>query len=255
MCLIALAFDCHPRYRLVMAANRDEYFVRPTAPARFWKDSPQLLAGRDLQSGGTWLGVTTTGRLAAVTNYREPQQIKHPRGSRGKLAADYLVGTMTPETYLETLRIEADDYQGFNLIVGDKDGLFHFSNRGGEASRITPGIHGLSNSLLNTPWPKVVAAREGLARLLRSNEPELEGLFQLLSDAAPFPDASLPDTGIGIERERLLSSLFIAGSDYGTRSSTIILIDRDDSVTFHEHSFNSRHQLSNSVVHTFRQQA
>jgi len=248
MCLIALALERHPRYRLVLAANRDEYFQRPSAPARFWEDAPQVLAGRDLRSGGTWLGLTTTGRLAAITNYREPQRLEHPRGSRGKLVADYLVGTMKPEAYLELISREGGGYRGFNLVFGDDSGLFYYSNRGRSEAPVAGGIHGLSNHLLDTPWPKVVAAKERMDALVRGEEMEPEELFRLLSDRVPFPDNLLPDTGVGPERERLLSSLFIAGSDYGTRSSTIILIDRKNCVTFQERSYDSSHAVSATAV-------
>lgn len=251
MCLMAIAVESHSRYRLILAANRDEYFQRPTAPASFWEDVPQLLAGRDLQAGGTWLGVTTGGRLAAVTNYREPQRHGQHRRSRGRMVTDFLAGNIPPQAYLETIRGEGEQYGGFNLIVGDREGIFYYSNRGDAPLRISPGIHGLSNHLLDTPWPKVVAAKERLQRLLREDTPEPEALFALLSDTATFPDQLLPDTGVGLERERLLSSLFIAGSDYGTRSSTLILIDRDDRITFMERSFDGSHAVTGSVCHCF----
>lgn len=234
-----------------MAANRDEYFNRPTAPARFWGDAPRVLAGRDLRSGGTWLGITTTGRLAAVTNYREPHRMEHPRGSRGWLVAEYLVGTMPPEAYLERISREGSDYNGFNLFFGDGSGLFYYSNRGGCATPVPAGIHGLSNYLLDTPWPKVAAAKVRLEKLIGQEKVEPEELFRLFSDRTTFPDNLLPDTGVGPERERLLSSLFIAGSDYGTRSSTIILIGRDNCVTFLERSYDSSHEVSGTGVFTF----
>lgn len=251
MCLIALALDHHPRYRLVLAANRDEYFNRPSVPARFWDDAPQVLAGRDLRSGGTWLGITTTGRLAAVTNYREPLRGEHPSGSRGRLVADYLVGTMPPEAYLERVSREGNGYHGFNLVFGDASGLFYYSNRGGCAAPVAAGIHGLSNHLLDTPWPKVAAAKERLEKLILHLEIDPEELFHLISDSTTFPDNQLPDTGVGPERERLLSSLFIAGSDYGTRSSTIVLIGRDNCVTFLERSYDSSHEASGTGVYSF----
>lgn len=255
MCLIALALDAHPRYRLVLAANRDEYFRRPTLPASFWEDAPQVLAGRDLQGGGSWLGVGAGGRLAAVTNYREPTRHGQHHRSRGALVAGFLAGALPPGEYLEEVRGEGAHYGGFSLIVGNGEGLFFHSNRGEGVHRITPGIHGLSNHLLDTPWPKVVAARERLERLLRADAVEPEALFRLLSDTTRFPDQQLPDTGVGIERERLLSSLFIAGSDYGTRSSTIVLIDRDNHITFMEQSYDESHAISGSVRHTLSEPA
>jgi len=242
MCLIVFALDRHPRYRLVLAANRDEYFSRPTASAAFWHDAPQVLAGRDLEAGGTWLGMTTERRLAAVTYYREPVAPLHQPPSRGKLAADFLTGTMAPEEYLERLRREEEKYGGFNVLFGDDGGLFYHTNRGDVSVRVTAGIHGLSNGLLDTPWPKVLAARKGLEHLLQSDVVEPEALFAILADRRAFPDPLLPDTGFGVERERHLSPIFIAGSDYGTRSSTVVLIGRDNRQTFLERTYDNRQE-------------
>ena len=250
MCLITFALEYHPRFRLVLAANRDEYFSRPSAPAAFWADAPQILAGRDLAAGGTWLGVTAAGRLGAVTNYREPPYGQGEWLSRGRLVADYLAGNMSAEDYLAQVRQQGCEYRGFNLLVADGDGLWYWSNRGGAPSRVAPGLHGLSNHLLDTPWPKVVSAREGMGRLLRADSPDPEALFGLLGDRAAFPDHLLPDTGVGVERERLLSSLFIAGDNYGTRSSTIILMDRAGPITFMERSYGQDHTAVGTVSHT-----
>ncbi len=250
MCLIVFALDCHPRYRLILAANRDEYFSRPTAPAAFWEDAPQVLAGRDLLAGGTWLGVTRERRLAAVTYYREPRTETHQLPSRGRLAAEFLAGTMAPEGYLVTLRSEEGRYGGFNLLFGDDSGLFYHANRGDVSSRVAAGIHGLSNGLLDTPWPKVVAAKERLAQLLEEETVTAEALFDLLADRGTYPDPLLPDTGFGIERERHLSPIFIAGSDYGTRSSTVLLVDRDGRVTFVERTFGIRQTVAGTASFT-----
>jgi uncharacterized protein with NRDE domain len=164
--------------------------------------------------------------------------------------ADYLTGVMPAEKYLQQVRRQGEEYRGFNLLVGDGDGLWYWSNRGGAPSRVTPGVHGLSNHLLDTPWPKVASARERLERLLRADAPDPEALFGLLGDRAAFPDPLLPDTGVGLERERLLSSLYIAGNDYGTRSSTIILVDRAGPVTFMERSYGQGHTAAGTVSHT-----
>lgn len=255
MCLIVFALDCHPRYRLVLAANRDEYYSRPTTPAAFWADAPQVLAGRDLLAGGTWLGVTKESRLAAVTYYREPSLPVHQPPSRGRLAADFLTGSMPPEDYRERLRQEGGRYGGFNLLFGDDVGLFYHANRGDAPFRVASGVHGLSNGLLDTPWPKVVAARDRLAELLREDTVAPEALFALLADRSPYPDPQLPDTGFGIERERHLSPIFIAGSDYGTRSSTVLLIDRDGRVTFIERTFDNRQAVAATVSFTIGQTA
>jgi uncharacterized protein with NRDE domain len=247
MCLIVFALDSHPRYRLVLAANRDEYFSRPTAPAAFWADAPQVLAGRDQEAGGTWLGLTGDGRLAALTYFREPVVPVHRLPSRGKLAADFLAGAMTPEEYLELLRREEGRYGGFNILFGNAGDFNYHTNRGDVSVRITAGCHGLSNGLLDTPWPKVAAARERLGCLLQNDILEAEDLFALLADRTPYPDPLLPDTGIGIERERTLSPIFIAGSDYGTRSTTVVLIDRDNRITFVERSWDNRQEAVATV--------
>jgi uncharacterized protein with NRDE domain len=247
VCLIVFALDRHPRYRLVLAANRDEYFNRPTAPAAFWTDAPQVLAGRDLEAGGTWLGVTRDGRLAALTYFREPVVPVHRLPSRGKLAADFLAGSMTPEEYLDTLRREEGQYGGFNILFGNARGLYYHTNRGDVSVNVAAGCHGLSNGLLDTPWPKVAAARERLGCVLQNDSLEAEALFALLADRTPYPDPLLPDTGIGIERERHLSPIFIAGSDYGTRSTSIVLIDRDNRLTFRERTWNERQEVVGEI--------
>ena len=249
MCLIAFALDCHRRYRLVLAANRDEYFRRPTAPTAFWEDASQLLAGRDLEAGGTWLGITTSGRIAAVTNYRERQEVGKVLPSRGRLVADFLSGNETRDEFRQVLEQEGRRYGGFNLIFGDASGLSYWSNRGTATDHIPPGVHGLSNHLLDTPWPKVAAARDGLARLLRHDATlETEELLALLAFPEQFSDDLLPDTGVGLALERLLSPLFISYGDYGTRSSTVILIDWENRVTFHERSFDHLQHITGDVL-------
>lgn len=238
MCLILFAWKMHPNFPLVLAANRDEFYERPSAPADFWDDAPDLLAGRDLRDGGTWLGITRGGRVAALTNYRDPASLKIGAPSRGMLVSDYLRGRENPGAYLGRIAPEADRFNGFDLLVGDPDELFCFSNRGAR-ERLQPGIYGLSNHLLDTPWPKVMRGKGALKALLqRENGVSPEALFALLADRTPSPDDRLPDTGVGLEWERLLSPLFIESPDYGTRSSTILLIDRNRSVTFIERVFN-----------------
>lgn len=243
MCLIVTAFDLHSRYRLILAANRDEYFSRPTTPAGFWQDAPQVLGGRDLQAGGSWLGITTTRRLAAVTNFRAPHQQRPGSPSRGQLVSGFLTGTETPSAYLEKLHHQGDSYGGFNLLVGNDNGLFWLSNRGSGPEPMPAGIHGLSNHLLDSPWPKVTTAKDRIVEILSSEEPDMEEVFAAFADTRQFPDQTLPDTGVGLERERFLSPLFIAGDSYGTRSTTVLLIDRDNRVTFAERCYDNRQQL------------
>jgi uncharacterized protein with NRDE domain len=238
MCLILFAWKMHEDIPLILMANRDEFYERPTAPAAFWDDAPELLAGRDLREGGTWLGITRQGRLAALTNYRDPAALKTKARSRGKLVSDYLQGRLTPKAYLHRLEPDAARYNGFSLLIGDPRDLYYYSNRG-KQTYLEPGIHGISNHLLNTPWPKVERGKQALEELLRKNQdPSPEALLTLLADRLRPPDEKLPATGVGLEWERLLSPLFIESGSYGTRSSTVLMIDRKEGVTFVERVFN-----------------
>jgi uncharacterized protein with NRDE domain len=238
MCLVLIALDSHLDYSLIVAANRDEFYDRPTAPAAFWADAPSVLAGRDLKAGGTWLGIDRQGRLAAVTNYRQGERESPAPRSRGRLVSDFLTAEIGGLEHIERVRSEADLYNGFNLIAGDVGGLFYYSNREGRVRSLAPGLYGLSNHLLDTPWPKVAATKNAFGALLNRKTSELaEGLFALLSDRNRPADALLPATGAGPEWERLLSSAFIASDDYGTRSSTVVLIDRDGKIVFVERNF------------------
>lgn len=241
MCLILFALDAHPLYKLVLAANRDEFYQRPTAPADFWTDAPEVFAGRDLAAGGTWLGITKTGRLAAVTNYRDPNAAPGSK-SRGDLTREFLTGNEPSADYLRNLARERGDYSGFNLLVGDfaKDAeLFYFSNRGSaNAQKLTKGVYGLSNALLDTNWNKVETGKARFAKILQmSDEIFPADLFSLLSDRAAAPDAKLPATGVGLERERVLSPAFIETENYGTRLSTVLTITREGRINFIERTF------------------
>lgn len=235
------AWCADPEYRLVFAGNRDEAYSRPSAPAAFWDDHPALYGGRDLEKGGTWLALTRSGRMAAVTNYRDgPPHRSAPR-SRGELVANFLTTDTEPETYLGQVHAAGGDYGGFSLVVGDLARLLYCANRGNGYEEIQPGVHGLSNHLLDTPWPKVQRGRERLDALLGRPQPSLvAGLFELLADRTAAPDHELPDTGIGLQRERELSPCFIAGERYGTRASTVLLITRDNDVLFVERNFGPR---------------
>jgi uncharacterized protein with NRDE domain len=238
MCLVLIALNSHPDYSLIVAANRDEFYDRPTAPAAFWADAPSVLAGRDLKAGGTWLGIDRHGRLAAVTNYRQGQREDPAPRSRGLLVSDFLTGDGGAPEYMERVRSEAGLYNGFNLIVGDPGVLFYFSNREGQLRSLAPGVYGLSNHLLDTPWPKVAASKSAFGALLNGGTSELTAdLFALLSDRSQAADSLLPSTGVGPEWERLLSSAFIASADYGTRSSTVVLVGREGGIVFVERSF------------------
>lgn len=238
MCLILLAWRAHPEFPLVFGGNRDEAYARPTATAGFWTDNPRIFGGRDLEMGGTWLGVTREGRIAAVTNYRQGSGAAAAARSRGELTAGFLRGAEEPHAYLERIAPSAKEYRGYSLIVGNAERLCAFSNRGGGIETIAPGVHGVSNHLLNTPWPKIVRGKQRLTELLKSGEAELSaGLFQALADRTPAADVELPDSGVGLQRERELSSAFIAGERYGTRATTVVLVSRRNEVVFVERRF------------------
>lgn len=253
MCLIVFAYDCHPVYRLILGANRDEFRDRPTDPAGFWNDAPHILAGRDKQAGGTWLGVTTAGKLAAITNYRDPrQQVVNPP-SRGTLVAGFLRDPrLAPAEFRGMLNRDGQMYDGFNLLYGTSNDLHYFTNRGGSSGPVMPGVHGLSNHLLDTRWPKVAVAKSRLEAIRQHTHVESEQIFAALSDPVPFADYLLPDTGVGPERERLLSPIFIEDDTYGTRSTTVLLIDRSGQVTFCERTFDRARISSSTQCYSFR---
>lgn len=233
MCLILVAWRTHPDTPLVVAANRDEFFRRRTAGADFWPDSPSILAGRDLEAGGTWLGLTRRGSFAALTNFRDPGNHKTEAPSRGRLVADFLAGNADIDAYLD--RIDAPAYNGFNLLLCDGEKLLAFSNVTGERHELAPGVYGLSNALLDTPWPKVGAGKTALAAL--PDPPDDTALFRLLRDDTIHPDAALPATGVSLEWERLLSAAFVRSADYGTRCSTVVKLDSADMATFDEQTW------------------
>ena len=240
MCLILLALRKHPSYKFILAANRDEFYERPSEPPHFWEDVPQLLAGRDLAAGGTWLGITRKGRIAAVTNYRDPASVKPSAPSRGKLVSDFLTTDLDPASYLDLIRREKDRYNGFNLVLGDQDRITWYSNRSDEETHLDPGVYGLSNHLLDTPWPKVVRAKAFFEEIIRTaKDLSVESLFRLLRDQTVTADDRLPRTGVPLEWERILSPIFITSPTYGTRSSSVVLIDKEDRVTFMDRTFNS----------------
>ena len=233
MCLIVLAWKARADLPLVVAANRDEWRERPTQPAHWWPDHPGLFAGRDLQAGGTWMGVTRAGRFAAVTNFRDPADKRSTARSRGGLVSEFLLGQEAPRPWLARLAPHASEYNGFNLIVGDGGELWYFGSREGEAREIPPGIHGLSNHLLDEPWPKVVRARLAMEHALSEHDPA-PALFRALAESQGAPDAALPETGVGIAWERRLASALITGADYGTRASTVMTVGDAGAISFEE---------------------
>lgn len=238
MCLINFHFKDHPTYKLIVVANRDEVYDRPTAPAHIWEDKPMILAGRDLLQKGTWLGVTKNGRFAALTNFRNPSDTNEYPTSRGDIVTDFLVSNDSPQDFLSDLAINRDQYAGFNIIVGDSEQLYYYNNNENQIKSISPGTHSLSNQFLNSSWPKVTKGRKKLHNYVQNKEAvQVEDLFTIISDAEKAPDHELPSTGIPIELERKLSPLFIKTDNYGTRSSTIVTIDHDYNLQFTERTY------------------
>jgi uncharacterized protein with NRDE domain len=274
MCLIAFALGAHPRYPFIALGNRDEYHARPTARAAWWSDARGLFAGRDLQSSGTWMGVTREGRFAALTNHRGSARVAQPV-SRGLLVADYLRGDGPAGAYLDTIATRSADYDGFNLICGElgtqvggqpssqlssqtssqlsadpRAQLHYLHNQGGSPQRIAPGMHGLSNAHLNTPWPKTTALTARMADALKRpwngdlhdaafEDSLFMALLALLADAEQAPDATLPHTGVPHEMEKRLSAIKIISPAYGTRTSTLIVCDALGQVTVIEQTWDS----------------
>jgi uncharacterized protein with NRDE domain len=239
MCLITFAWNAHPDYRLIVGANRDEWHDRPAAPATWWHDHPQILAGRDLKAGGTWMGVARSGRFAAVTNFRDPSDKKSTARSRGELVSGFLLADESPEAFLSAIKPDAHDYNGFNLIVGDSASLAYFSSRTGLIMILEPGVYALSNHTLNEPWPKVKQAKSALDAILQAKMPEEArqmAIYAILSDNTVAPDMTLPDTGVGIEWERVLSPILITTPQYGTRTSTILSMTDGGAMSFVEHT-------------------
>ena len=251
MCLILFAHRAHPAYPLVVAANRDEWFHRATAPAAFWLDAPEVFAGRDLEQRGTWLGITRGGRFAALTNYRDPASNRPDAPSRGGLVSAFLRSQARPAEYLQRLRGEAAIYNGFSLLAGDGDTLCYFSNREDGIRGLAPGVYGLSNSLLDVAWPKVESGKSRLAAALVAG-PNPDALLALLDDTGPASDHHLPSTGVSVEWERRLSSLRIVADGYGTRSSTALLVGADGEVSFAERSFDQTGAETGIVRERFR---
>lgn len=237
MCLIFISINDHPKYKLIVAANRDEFYRRKTSPAGYWQDNPVIVGGRDLEAQGTWMGVTTNGKVSMVTNFRDPANIDPNAPSRGHLVSDFLGNAQGAQEYLKEVSLKAGLYNGFNLILGKVDELYYFSNYQNKIIKLAPGLYGLSNHLLDTDWPKVTRGKEKMKALLNERKIDKSQLFNLLSDTQIAADDQLPRTGISLERERALSAMFIKTPDYGSRCSTLILIDNEGNMEFTERLF------------------
>ncbi|HEY9049558.1 MAG TPA: NRDE family protein [Ohtaekwangia sp.] len=234
MCLIFFSLRQHPTYKLIVAANRDEFYNRKTAAAAYWEDHPEILGGRDLEACGTWMAMTRSGKISMLTNYRDPQNINPHAPSRGQLVTDYLLSAETPDIYLKRVEQTGKQYNGFNLLAGTTDALWYYSNYKEGVDAIAPGFYGLSNHLLETPWPKVVRGKEKFRPLLDKATIDPEDIFTLLYDDQIAADNKLPNTGLTLERERALSSMFIKTDNYGSRCSTVVLVDYNNHVLFSE---------------------
>jgi len=244
MCLIVFAVDQHPQYKLVLAANRDEFFNRPTLEADFWPENNSILSGRDIQSKGTWLGINKNGRFIAITNFRDPQKNNPKAISRGELSYQYLIQDEGVTPFLNILSKQRQFYNGFNLLLSDDgfDTIFHYSNVTNRSTKIESGIHGLSNHLLDTVWPKVRYGKNGISKIIQSKTIKTNDLIELLKNDAVASDNLLPKTGISFDLEKKLSPVFISMNGYGTRCTTAILVDRNNDLTFHEVTYDEKRQ-------------
>src|SRR5574343_2108927 len=233
MCLIVVGWRVHPRYPLIVAANRDEFHARPSAPIGRWPAAPHVIGGRDLEAGGTWLGVTEQGRFAAITNVREPGMTKGAQ-SRGALPYDFLTGDKSAAEYAS--QIDGAAFSGFNLLLSDGENLVYCSNRSGPAQLLTPGIYGVSNHLLDSPWPKLMTAKTRFSHAI-CGEPEKSAIFEMLADREIVPDHNLPATGVPLHGERRLSAILVQSADYGTRASTLLTINSSGNIYLEERCF------------------
>lgn len=247
MCLLLLAYRVHAGYPLIVAANRDEFHERAAEPAHWWGE-PRIFAGRDLEAGGTWIGISHSGRIAAVTNYRDPSITEPGVASRGELPVMALAGH-DDDDLLEYFHRDGYRYNGFNLLFGSPARLLYLSNRGDRRAGLAAGVYGLSNHVLDAPWPKVVYGKGRLLDYLSDHaRPEPEGLFKLLYDRYCPTDIPLPDTGIGPEWERLLAPMFIVTRRYGTRCSTVIIMNEHNEILFAERIFDRQGKPIGNVV-------
>ncbi len=240
MCLINFNIGSHDKYKMIIAANRDEFYSRPTAPVHYWEDHPNILGGRDLKAQGTWLAVSKSGKIGALTNIRTPEEMTaEAKKSRGELVVNYLLSKKSPKEYLTALAGHSSDYAGFNLLTGTPDELYYMNNYDNKISRVTDGTHGLSNEYLDTPWPKVVIGKEQLDKVISEDDIDIDALFSLLRIDTKAADDIVQQTGVDAGLEKKLSPLFIdiPDFDYGTRCSTVVLVDRQNNITLIERTF------------------
>ncbi len=245
MCLILFALNQHPQYKLIMAANRDEFFKRPTLDANFWIEKHSILGGRDIQSGGTWLGINKNGRFIAITNFRDPNNEKNNARSRGELSNEFLSQNLDVSTFLSDVSKNKHHYNGFNLLLSDDcfDSMYHYSNISDQSSKIIDGIHGLSNHLLDTPWPKIQSGKNYLSSIIKSESIDMYEIIEILKSNKKAPDNLLPETGISYDLEKKLSPVFISMKGYGTRCSTVVLVNTNNELSFLEVSYDEQKRV------------
>ena len=252
MCLITFAWRAHPQHELVLAANRDEFHHRPTAAANLWTDAPDVFGCRDLSQGGSWLALSRRRRMAAVTNVRRMVPPDPNAPSRGALVADFIRGTQSAAEFARHLHGRADAYAGFNLLLYDGNALLYVSNHPAfSVTPLAPGVHGISNAALNTPWPKLCRLTDAMTHWLQAGNLPVDRLFANLADRQPAADTELPDTGVGLEMERFLSSPFILSPAYGTRCSTVLTFAENGPTYFGERRFSPNGALFGETVETF----
>lgn len=238
MCLILFSYKTHSRYKLIIAANRDEFYDRPTAPADYWQDHPEIMAGRDMEAMGTWMGMNKkSGDIAMLTNYRDLTNLKSVAPSRGALVSNFLINDGFPEQYYEALSPTLEDYNGFNVVLGSPDSLSYFSSEFKGLKPLASGVYGLSNALMNSPWSKVQKGKLKLEAITADRQFEVEHLFEAMNDDELAEDKLLPDTGVGLEKERMLSPMFIKSPQYGSRCTTVVMVDNYDKVLYAERTY------------------
>ena len=247
MCLIFLSYHQNPKYPLIVLANRDEFFERPTEAASFW-DGNKVLAGKDLEAGGSWLGITRKGSMAMITNYRDMTNIKPKAPTRGKLVSDFLRGDLNTKHYLLGLDQSADFYNGYNIILGTLKDPWYYSNYQKKIYQLGTGLYGLSNELLDSPWPKVQKGKSELSELFLNDSLQIDALFEQMRNSEQGPEAELPDTGIGLAMEKILSPMFIKTEGYGTRCTTLITLDNSGNVYFEERTYSPNNSEFSPVV-------
>lgn len=248
MCLIAFAHQVHPDYPLILIANRDEFYERSTRKAQFWIEEgyPTILAGKDLVGKGTWLGVAKTKKWGALTNYRDLNNLKENPPTRGMLVLDYLKSNQTPKKYLEEIQPKAHEYDGFNLLLGMQNKIYHYSNVSNLITEIPPGVHSLSNALLNTPWRKAESLKIELQKEILGKKWTKKSVLNLLLDETKAANNELPKTGLNYEMEKAVSSRFIRTEHYGTRCSTVLIVDSHNKISFLEQTYEATTQ---KVIH------